>query len=264
MSLEVAIRHMQYPPLRPDLRHKWIRRGLRPTSSLPVIGNLKFTVDRGEVMALVGASGSGKTTVLRIVAGLEHGFDGSVKLNGAEIVKADRRIYLMPQAHTLLPWLTAEQNLLFNVPAGKETCMPEELLEKFKLLGRRHAYPATLSGGERARIALMCAMCAAPEVLLLDEPFRGLDQITSEECQEDLVSWFARTDVEESVILVSHSIPDAVFLADRVMVVYPCPLREYKQFVTSSIKNRHSDAAAKLEKDILRALRDVSPRCHHP
>ncbi len=261
MSLNVNIRSICYPPSRPELKIGWVRRvlGLKPLSkSEPVIENCTLVVNPGEVIAIVGASGAGKTTLLRIIAGLETGYEGSVTLNEDRIEKPDRRIYLMPQAHTLLPWLTVEGNMKFNVHDGDETGMLEYFLETFGFLNKRKRYPRTLSGGERARVALMCAMCAAPEVILLDEPFRGIDQITSEECQNDLLKWLEDTPTEESVILVSHNIPDAVYLADRVVVIRPNPLMVHKEVCTSSVRERRSEEGAHLESEVWGALLEVA------
>ncbi len=261
MSLNVTIRCISYPPPRPEIKTDWVRRvfRLQPLSkSVSVIENCTLVVNPGEVVAIVGASGVGKTTLLRIIAGLETGYEGSVTLNQDRIEKADRRIYLMPQAHTLLPWLTVEGNMRFNVRDGEGTNMTEDLLATFGFLDKRKRYPSTLSGGERARVALMCAMCAMPEVILLDEPFRGIDQITSEECQDDLLEWLEETRTKESVILISHNIPDAVYLADRVVVVRPSPPWVYKEVCTSSVRERRSGEYANLEAEVIGALMEVA------
>ncbi len=260
MSLNVTIQRISYPPRRPELKADWARRvlGLKPWESVPVIENLTLAVSPGEVIAIVGASGAGKTTLLRIIAGLIPRYIGSVTLNGDRIEKPDRRIYLLPQDHTLLPWLTVEGNLRFNECDGEGTDKPGDLLKTFGLFKKRLDYPNTLSGGERARVALMCTMCAKPEVLLLDEPFRGIDQITSEVCQDDLLKWLEETSTKESVILVSHNLPDAVFFADRIVVVRTSPLRVHKEFCTSSVRERRSKECLRLESEVFGALMEVA------
>ena len=203
----VAIESMRYEPPRAQMKSYWLRRVFRlralATPEL-LIEDFNLKVDTGEVLAVVGASAAGKTTLLRIMAGLENGYKGSVHFNGEPITKPDKRIYLMPQAHTLLPWMSVERNLLFNARDGDRSAA--DLLHTFGMTDRRDFFPHALSGGERARVALMCAMCANPEVLLLDEPFRGLDELTKDKCVGDLKVWPAATKVEESVVLVSHDI----------------------------------------------------------
>ncbi len=260
MSLKIDIQSICYSPPRPELKSDWIRRiiGLPPLSEMdPIIRDCQFTASPNEVVAIVGASGSGKTTLLRIIAGLETEYSGSVSYKGKIIEKPDKRIYLMPQAHTLLPWLTIEDNMKFNVDKDLSE-MPGKLLETFGFQNKRNRYPSSLSGGERARVALMCAMCAEPEVLLLDEPFRGIDQIMSEVCQLDLLKWLDDTKTKELVILVSHNVQDAVFFADRVIVVSPGPLRVHSQIITTSVKNRRSRECSALESDVYDALMDCS------
>ncbi len=260
MSLEVCVRSMTYEPVYSGVRSPALRSFLR----LPpirhrsqVIQDFELTIERGEVVAIIGASGAGKTTLLRILAGVETSYDGYVKLDGDQVTKPNRRVYLMPQEHTLLPWRNVERNLAFNFRNGTEEsrlATPDRLLGMFKLSDKRYQYPHSLSGGERARVALMCAMCAMPEILLLDEPFRGLDQLTMERCQDDLVRWLGETKAQESVVLVSHSIADAVFLADRVVVVGSRPLRPFAEFVMPNQRIRRSEESTSLEERVLDAL----------
>jgi ABC-type nitrate/sulfonate/bicarbonate transport system ATPase subunit len=228
----------------------------------PLIRDVSLKVAAGEVLSIVGPTGAGKTTLLRILAGLETEFDGQVSLNGDPIEKPDRRIYLMPQAHTLLPWLSVRRNLLFAAARDGDDWNPGDdtgrLLEKFELTDKQHRYPHTLSGGERARVALTCAMIAKPEVLLLDEPFRGVDQVTTEKCQDHLFKWLEETDQHESVVIVSHSISDAVFLGNRVIVVAKNPLRVHRLFETPTHRKRRSSELAKLEEDVFSALMQIA------
>ena len=223
-ELKVTIKNKRYPPPRPDIKWAWLRRILHLPAmeeTKNVIKDFSLSVTEGKIVAIVGASAAGKTTVLRIIAGLETTYEGSVVFRGEAITKPDSRIYLMPQAHTLLPWLTVEGNLLFN---SDDVQLTSSLLAMFKMSDKGRFYPRMLSGGERARVALMCAMCARPQVLLLDEPFRGLDQLTKEQCMADLSKWLNKTKHEEIVVFVSHDISDAIYFSDEVMVVGSNPL----------------------------------------
>jgi len=264
VSLKANIVSMDLPVARPEVRSPWLRQLFRMPPLEPrvrLIGELCLEVKPSEVLTLVGESGAGKTTLLRILAGLETRFDGKVQLGGTPIRKPDKRLYLMPQEHTLLPWFTVERNLLFFASRGDGTDPRkaiDHILKKLRLDNRRHAYPNTLSGGERARVALGCAMIAEPDVLLLDEPFRSLDQVTKERCEDDLVQWLDETERREAVVIVSHSVSDAVFLGDRLIVVGRGPLSAHREFRMPSRRVRRSTELLELEAAVLDALNEVA------
>ncbi len=269
MTLEANIFSMDLPVAQPELRSPWLRKifGVPPLA-LPVelIRRFELKVEPGEVVTVVGESAAGKTTLLRILAGLETRFHGEIVLNGERIRKPDRRIYLMPQEHTLLPWFTAEQNLLFFACQGDgadSRRAAQDLLASLALGNRRHAYPSTLSGGERRRTALACAMIAEPQVLLLDEPFRSLDQVMTEKCEDNLISWLHQTEQKASVVIVSHSISNAVFLGDRLIVVKSGPLSVYREFQIPSGRTRRSPELVKLEGYVLDALNEIAAQKQH-
>ena len=254
-ELKISIEHMRFPPSRPDIEWGWMRRilGLENLSeSTNLIQDFSLEIGEGKIAAIVGASGAGKTTLLRIIAGLEKRFKGSVSLDGDAIVNPDSRICLIPQAHTLMPWHTVEKNMLFN---GADTELVSHLLDAFGMSEKRQFYPAKLSGGERARVTLMCAMCARPRVMLLDEPFRGLDQLTKQQCMADLSKWLDQTDYNEIVIIVSHDIASAVFFCDEVIVTGSRPLHLHERFTCSTSKDRKSPELIDLEERALHSLR---------
>lgn len=262
MSLSVRIDRMRYAPRRPDISLPWLRDVLRlpPLKQAEIlISDFTLKAEAGEILAVVGASGAGKTTLLRILAGLETSYEGIVFLGPDAITRPDKRIYLLPQTHTLLPWLSVAGNLQFNIgDASGEDAGGRKLLEQFGMVDKHNSYPHSLSGGERARVALMCAMQARPEVLLLDEPFRGLDQITKEKCVDDLMKWIQCAEKKEIVILVSHDIDDAVFLATRVIVVRRDPLRLYQEIPTPDQKSRRSDKIIRLESEVFKLLEEAA------
>tara|TARA_B110000879_G_scaffold64333_1_gene90522 strand:- start:662 stop:1459 length:798 start_codon:yes stop_codon:yes gene_type:complete len=249
-NLKVTITAMRFSAPELDVSWGWLRRILNlPTlaEAVNVIENISLDIVPGKIVSVVGASGSGKTTLLRIIAGLETNYEGSVTLCRESIIKPDARIYLMPQAHTLLPWRTVEGNLLFN---GGDPETIERILNTFDMLDMKHRYPRTLSGGERAQVALMCAICAKPQVLLLDEPFRGIDWHTKERCMNDLSKWLDETEYNVIVIFVSHDISDAVFFSDKVVVVSQNPLRLKKSFDCPSNRIMRSTELIDLEKQV--------------
>lgn len=264
MTLHAIIRSMNFPAARPEITSKWLRRLIRLPplggQTVPLIASFDLMISQGEVLTVVGASASGKTTLLRILCGLETRFEGQVLLDEAPILKPQRRIYLMPQQHTLLDWFTVEQNLLFFA-RGDDDCdhrtTVDEILARLQLINKRYAYPITLSGGERARVALGCAMAAKWDVLLLDEPFRGLDQLTSERIQEEFLNWLMEMKRKEAVVIVivSHSVADAVFLGDRVIVVRGGPLSVFHQISTKTCRERQSEEFRNVEADVFSSLK---------
>jgi sulfonate transport system ATP-binding protein len=181
-----------------------------------VLEGLDLTVARGEFVALLGASGSGKTTLLRVLAGLERAHAGEV---------------LVPEARTVVyqePRLVASQRVWRNVvvglrrPAGTRERAVEALRE-VGLEARADAWPGTLSGGEAQRVALARALVREPELLLLDEPFAALDELTRARLDDQLRAlWLAKG---MTVLFVTHSITEAAYLAERAVVFSPRPAR---------------------------------------
>lgn len=175
---------------------------------------------------LVGASGSGKTTLLRILAGLIRPKDGMVWLNGKPLKRPQRRISVVFQRDTLLPWRTVRQNVvlplrLAGVGLKKRITEADRLLELMGLTEFANAFPAELSGGMAQRVSIARGLINQPDILLLDEPFGALDALTREQLWRELLSVWART--RATVLMVTHDIREAVFLADRVVVMSERP-----------------------------------------
>ena len=200
-------------------------RSMRHSVSGPsLIENLELGLAPQSVASLLGPSGIGKTTLLRIIAGLERRFDGQILLDMAEIAKPTRDVQLVFQDYRLLPWKTAYENIRF---AGRQNSndshdRAEEWLNFVGLASRRDAWPKTLSGGEAGRVAFARAFVDQPKVLLLDEPFSGLDIVTKRALQEQLLR--ALTKQPATVLMVSHSVEDAVFMSDSIHVLTPSPM----------------------------------------
>jgi NitT/TauT family transport system ATP-binding protein len=197
-----------------------------PDGWLPVLEGISFEVEEGEFVCLVGPSGCGKTTLLRLVAGLERPTSGRVLLDGMEVDRPSRSVGIVFQEPTLMGWRTVEANVALplevnRVPQGKALRRARALLELVGLSGFEEAYPAQLSGGMAQRVALARALVHDPRILLLDEPFGALDALTRERMALELLRiWRAR---RKTVVMVTHSVPEAVFLADRVLVLGPRP-----------------------------------------
>ena len=190
----------------------------------PVLREVDLEVGASEIVAIVGRSGSGKTTLLRLIAGLIRPSSGAVRLLGAppEVARRHKRIGFVAQDARLHPWRTVRENvaLPLEVNRGAHTnggVTPEQWVERMGLGDAMAAYPHELSGGMRQRIALARSLVIDPEVLLMDEPFASLDELTREDMRDELLRlWETRP---RSVVYVTHDIEEAVFLADRVVVI---------------------------------------------
>jgi NitT/TauT family transport system ATP-binding protein len=192
------------------------------------VDHVSFEARPGEFVSVVGPSGCGKSTLLRLIAGLIPLTAGTITINGREVDEPRQDVALMFQRPTLLPWQTALQNaLLPRTLHGRADDAAErealELLELVGLSGFEHTYPRHLSGGMQQRVALARLLMVGVEVLLLDEPFAAVDQLTRERLNIELLKVHERTSA--TAVLVTHNITEAVLLADRVIVMTPRPGR---------------------------------------
>ncbi len=200
-------------------------RGARTTTALE---HLSLEVARREVVALIGPNGCGKSTLLRVIAGLIAPDTGSVAIDGREVAGPEPSVGLVFQEPRLLPWRSADENVRFPMelagwPRDRQATRSSELLGLVGLREVARARPSTLSGGTRQRVAIARALALDPAALLLDEPFSALDALTRERFNAELLTLWQRTGT--TIVLVTHSIPEAVFLADRVIVLSPRPGR---------------------------------------
>lgn len=190
--------------------------------ALQVLRDINLSVDEHEFVALVGPSGCGKTTLLRTIAGIEAADAGAVVIDGRPISGpgADRGFVF--QQDSLLPWRTVWRNLIFGLEVnGKMTettiASAKQLLQLVGLSGFEHFYPNQISGGMRQRVNLARALALNPEVLIMDEPFSALDAQTREVMQLELLRiWHLG---RKTVLFITHQIDEAVFVADRVVVL---------------------------------------------
>jgi ABC-type nitrate/sulfonate/bicarbonate transport system ATPase subunit len=199
----------------------------RPGSP-PVLGSVDLTIRDNEFVVLLGRSGCGKTTLLNIVAGLEQATSGVVRVAGQPVTGPGGGKGMVFQQNALFPWLTAARNVMFaaeNRGVGKAAAqaLAEDLLRLVGLEGVGAKYPAELSGGMQQRVAIARALALDPDILLMDEPFGALDELTRNEMQDELLRvWQAR---RKTVLFVTHSIWEALMLADRIVVLAPRPGR---------------------------------------
>lgn len=188
--------------------------------------NIDLTVYDDEYLVILGPTGTGKTVILEVIAGLYEPDEGTIYFNNIDVNKLapeNRKIGFVYQDYLLFPHLNVEQNILFGLRVKKK---PQEVLEKklkeiVDLLGIRHLlnrYPATLSGGEQQRVAIARSLITTPDVLLLDEPLSALDPSTKEKFQNELKLIHERT--KTTTIHITHDFSEALFLADRICVMY--------------------------------------------
>jgi NitT/TauT family transport system ATP-binding protein len=190
----------------------------------PVLRGIDLEVQANEVLAVVGRSGTGKTTLLRLIAGLLQPSTGAVRLLGErpEIARRRKRIGFVAQDARLHPWRTVRQNVSLPLEVNRNARTnghigPDEWVARMGLAEAIDAYPHQLSGGMRQRVALARSLVIDPEVLLMDEPLASLDELTREDLRDELLRlWEGGT---RSVVYVTHDIEEAVFFGDRVVVI---------------------------------------------
>lgn len=188
------------------------------------VDGVDLVVPAGEFLAILGPSGSGKSTLLRMIAGLDRPTAGSIRVGGEG---RPQIAYVFQDAH-LLPWRTVLGNVTLPLElAGRASAhrreTAAEAIERVGLNGFERAYPAQLSGGMRMRVSMARALVTQPRLLLLDEPFAALDEITRHQLDEQLRDLWRRTGM--TVVFVTHSIMEATFLAERAVVVSRRPAR---------------------------------------
>ncbi len=201
--------------------------------SVEALADVSFEVAPQEFVCLVGPSGCGKSTLLRLMAGLLQPTSGTVCLDGQMLTGPRRQIGIVFQKANLMPWRSVRDNVglpleLAHAPREEAQRRADALIELVGLAGFERARPRDLSGGMEQRVAIARALVHDPEILLLDEPFGSLDAMTRERMSAELLRiWEAS---RKTVVMVTHSIQEAVFLADRVLVLSRRPGHVRAQF----------------------------------
>jgi ABC-type nitrate/sulfonate/bicarbonate transport system ATPase subunit len=192
--------------------------------ALPVVEGVGFDVRDGEFVAIVGPSGCGKSTLLNIIAGFERPDRGTVTIDGVRRTGPSRNGIMISQHGSVFPWLTVQENLMFGLRGTSQadnTELADRYIAMVGLAGFETAYPHELSGGMLKRVELARALVVKPEILYMDEPFSALDALMSLRMQNEL-----RRILDEerhTVLLITHDVEEAIFLADRVLVLSPRP-----------------------------------------
>jgi NitT/TauT family transport system ATP-binding protein len=202
---------------------------LTEKSKMLVLDNVSFTVGSDEFVCLVGPSGCGKSTLLRMIGGLEKADSGKILFHGEPITKPNPKIAMVFQLFGLLPWKTALENVevpleVLGVKKENRVHIAQEYLKMVGLESFENTYPHDLSGGMKQRVGIARALALKPEVLLMDEPFSSLDELTAKTLRELVLNiWRNPALPTNTFIMVSHNVEEAVFLADRVIVMSPRP-----------------------------------------
>ena len=225
-----------------------------------ILNAINFGVNNHEIIAIVGKSGVGKTTLLKALAGLIPANSGNIKLNGELITRPSNNIGLVFQEYFVFPWLNVEKNILLGLKHGKEKLSKESMNEKVKNLlmstdlhEHKNKYPSQLSGGMLQRVAFCRALAANPNILLLDEPFGALDLITRINLHTLIKSIFGT--IRQSIIMVTHNINEAVALADKIILLSGTPAKITAQW---HIKEpRKNDTFLKLSQEQDKILYEI-------
>jgi NitT/TauT family transport system ATP-binding protein len=215
-----------------------------------VLDHVDFSLHDGEITAILGKSGSGKSTFLRILAGLVPPSEGAVEYRGLQVSEPVRGIAMVFQSYALFPWLTVLGNVelgleALGVSGGERRRRAVNAIDLIGLDGFENAYPKELSGGMRQRVGFARALVVNPDVLLLDEPFSSLDVLTAETLRGDLLDlWDDHRIPTKGIVIVSHNIEEAVEIADRILIFSSDPGRIRAQIPIALPRPRSSDGAA--------------------
>ena len=224
-----------------------------------ILDRLSLSMQSGEFMALVGSSGSGKSTILRLIAGLEHPSSGSISVDGKPVSSPGPDRGMVFQKYSLYPWLNAAENVAFGMRLQR--MKPAEIRERtayfLEVVGLSEAadkLPRELSGGMQQRVAIARALATNPSILLLDEPFGALDLQIRESMQDFLLKLWQRTGL--TVLLITHDVEEALVLAQRVHVLAPNPGRIVRSIDVSL--DKHDLDQLRLSSDFLALRRSLS------
>jgi NitT/TauT family transport system ATP-binding protein len=203
--------------------------GFNYGETLQVIDTASFYCNTREFVSIIGPSGCGKSTLLRIIAGLVEPAHGKILFTGKRVTRPTEGISFVFQDFALMPWLTNLENVklglaMKRMPEKEKEKISLELLESFGLSDFEDAYPNMLSGGMKQRVGIARAIASKPKLLLMDEPFSALDELTAEALRKEVVDLLkSKKSPIDSVVMVTHNVEEAVELSDRVVVLSDKP-----------------------------------------
>ena len=232
-------------------------------SERTILDGLSFKIQPGEFISIVGVSGSGKSTIFRLVTGLNQPSSGSITLAGEVNGQRLGKVGYMPQQDLLLPWRTILENACLPLeitgmdkPSAQKQVLP--LLQEFGLAGTEDNFPAELSGGMKQRVAFLRAVLSGNPLLLLDEPFSALDAITRLSMQEWLIDLWKKR--QATVLFITHDVEEALFLSDRIFLLKNKPVTSIEEIEVPFASRRtrsdiHHPEMIALKEQLLHQLR---------
>jgi nitrate ABC transporter ATP-binding subunit len=208
--------------------------------TVTAVHDVSLEVRQGEFVAFIGHSGCGKSTVLNMVAGIASPSTGTIRVGGRAVTAPGPDRAMVFQSYSLLPWLTVEDNVCQAVEAVFRDSMPskdkrartERFLRMVNLWDHRQKRPSEISGGMRQRTAIARAFAVKPDMLLLDEPFGALDALTKGSLQDELLALWRSDGRRQTILMVTHDIDEAIFLADRVVVMTDGPAATIREVIS--------------------------------
>lgn len=220
--------------------------------------NIDLTVNKGEIIGILGTSGCGKSTLLRVLSGLDQGYKGTIKINNEALTSVHEKIGMVFQEPRLMQWLTVTENVGFGLKDRTERKKKaQQYIQSVGLSGFEKLYPKDLSGGMAQRVAIARALVSAPEILLLDEPFSALDAFTKMKLQDLLLSIW--NEYKTTFVLVTHDIDEALYLCDRILILRGQPGIVYEELKVDLPRPRaRGDVLLAKLKDKILNLLDLS------
>jgi NitT/TauT family transport system ATP-binding protein len=232
-----------------------------------VLEDINLDVARGEFVSLIGPSGCGKSTLLKLIAALSPVTSGTLLVDGLLPAKARKGTSFVFQEATLLPWRTVDDNIELPLQVlGMERAQRKEVCAQVRnLVGLDHVpglYPRQLSGGMKMRVSIARALSVSPKILLLDEPFGALDEMTRDRLNEELLG--IREKRGFTAFFVTHSVAEAAFLSTRIVILAPNPGRVAREMAVPfpyprTVETRESPDFQRFTTEVSRALRAVNP-----
>ena len=228
---------------------------------LHALHEVSFDIDHGEFVSIVGPSGCGKSTLLKIIAGLDSPSSGEVRVRGNPVHGPHSKISMVFQSFGLFPWRTVLENVEYglemrNVPKEERRDIARQHLAMVGLGGYDQMYPKQLSGGMKQRVGIARALAVDPEVVLMDEAFSAIDEVTADVLREEVTSIHNHTG--KTFVLVTHNLPEAIELADKVVVLSSRPAKVKRIFNVdlNRPRDRAHEVFVHMHRDILHLLKE--------
>lgn len=228
--------------------------------TVEVLKDIDLDIEQGEFISLIGSSGCGKSTILKLISNLEDPTEGKILIDGEPVTGPSEKCNMIFQESRLFPWLTVEENIEFTIPESvpkeERRRLAEQHIELVGLKGFEHAIPSQLSGGMQQRVSIARGLATQPEILLLDEPFGALDAFTRIGMQEETLNIWKEKQM--TMVLVTHDIDEAIFLSTRIVVLSAKPgvVKEIIPVNLSRPRDRSSYDFLELRRRVLMALFD--------